>query len=542
MKRMTSLLAVLLCAVLVIGPAAALAAPANATEALEAGREVTVSGALTWHSFPMIDAETNSLIKSAVEAFTFEATMAKQDDFNTYTSQRMLISGEEAMHTNVITTDEGMYIESNALMGYQAIGYDELNTYFTRMGSYMDTMMASGDADMPESLFEGAFGQMGTAMEQVFAQMKAGDAPAAEPNAEEAEKAVNEMLATMGLEDTYAAVMDWVNAEMQGEPYSGQVGSVFGPELTDAMIYALTKERLHSLSDAFLGSLAQSEGYWNFIMENMSAVMEDDTDMTAEELMAQVDEMRADIDELIDAIPDDAIMRYNQATDSNGNYALSQIEVIIPGDENGYGEVVGYVEWQPQGLPVYAELMIEEEGFAMEITPKEAVGDVEDKGFTAIMSIISYDEVVQTLVMQTTSIATETEGGRAWDGSLLLGMGSDYGDDMGIEVLVSQLDTYEGDDLHSVVEVNLSVLMGTSTLPLLTLNASVTTAEPQGAPFDIAAVELVHPAQMSDEEFAAYMQDTMAVTMQTAFGMMSMLPQDVFSAIFQMEGLIEGAL
>lgn len=539
MRKMTGWLAALLCMLLAVGPAFA-EGPLTLEDANNAGREATCDISFEWHNPLLLDAETNKLIASTLASIGFETTSAMVDESTAYSSFAMTVSGQDAVTGDVIITKDGMYMGSSMQDGYEAIEVGDFATYYANYGAYLDTMMqemeVSGDVDMdmPEGFYKAMMTQVGASVDQMIAEGGM-SATAQTTIPQPTEEDVDEIIDTVGLRETMDSFQKWIETEMQGEAYTGQIGTVYGPEMTHATVYALTPENLSSLVDAFLVPLAQSETYWTFIasMVPQDSLPEGET-IDAQMLMDTVPMMRDELQAAIKEMPEDVVMRLNTCYDDAGELALTQIEFIVPGDEYGYGEVSAYVEWQPQGLPVYAEFMIEGDGFTLDITGNDPVLDMEDTGFTAMMTIYSYGEAMGQVAVQTSSVTNEDESGRVWEGSFMAGVLTET-DEMVLEVLANQVDTYQGEDVTQAMTVDLNLYMGETPLPVMTMYVNTRTGEAQGLPFDVNAVDMIYPGQMTEDEFAVYMQEKMAASIQTGFAILSMLPQDVFMAIFSPE-------
>lgn len=501
------------------------------TTATEAGREATVSASIKWHDLPLLDEDTNKIVSSLMDATEFYARYAKTDEMSGYTSVGMKMSGEDAFTIDTVYDETTAYILSPVYGASPiALGMDELEAFFTKLGTYMDSVSEDGHGE-----YSAAMASMGSMFSaQALAWQNAKDVT------EETDPmdTLTDVYEVYGLGDALDVADKWVDKTLAGEAYEGPINSAYGIEIASATSYVITKADLIELVSGVMKTLEGNTEFWSFALSNYSTGMEmsagtDEDAPTLEEIMESVPELTEEVLSAMEQIPEETIIRYLECYDAQGNYIISQVEAIVPGTEEGTGEFALYMEWFADTINFYMEALMDGNGFTAEVAPKEDVAEgIKDGGFSFLLSLYQESELRYEMLIETSSVASESEDGRVWDASLVMAMAEDT-QTMGVNFILNQVDTYKGEDITQDVNLDMYILSNDTSLPVLTLTATAETGEPQGPAFDITDASIIHPAQMTDEEFAEWVNDVSMSAFQSVFGIIALLPADVLSVMMQ---------
>lgn len=489
-------------------------------DVVDTGREAAYSANFTWHSLPLLEEEMNSLLSSLLASLSIEGYYAKPAEDSSYSSFSLKLSDSDAITFSTVADEESVYIASNLLGQSVSIPEDELEQYFANLGAYMDSI---SEEEGTEAQYADAF----AAMYAQLAELKDMEtAEVVEYTPEEAIEAMEAMYAEFGLDETLVDAVAWVEANVVGEPYEGAIGSALNVETSMATIYQLPKEKISEFVLLIMDGILDSDAYWTKVLEIVNST--EDTGLTLEDIKAEFPEIRAEIEESLSMLPDDTLARFNVCYDDAGEIVLNMIEVLIPEDENFTAPFSFYAEWLPEGFPFYAEFFQDEEGVTLVTEPKAPLSDgTPDGGFNAQISIYSMSEVIAQVNVDYSSVVAETDTSRVWDADLVISV-HDSSMDIGLQFLINQVDTYADPDVLKELTMDINLLDTETTLPVLTLEATLGTQEPQGAPIDIAAETFARPGAMDEAEFETYMQGVSSSSMQAIMGLLSLLPPEVF--------------
>jgi len=111
---------------------------------------------------------------------------------------------------------------------------------------------------------------------------------------------------------------------------------------------------------------------------------------------------------------------------------------------------------------------------------------------------------------------------------------SDGLEEYGLEIASTNTTTYDGQDAASETTIDVSLLAGEETMPILTIAAEAVSGEPKGPAFDVEAMQgdFIRLGDMTEEEFITWMTvDETNAVMQLAMRIMSLLPQDIASLL-----------
>lgn len=498
------------------------------TAATEAGREANISASIKWHDLPLIDEDTNKIISSLMDATEFYTRYAKTDELSGYYSVGMKMSGQDAFTVDTVYDETTAYI-SSPVYGTSplALSVDELGEFFTKLGTYMDSISEDGSEDYSAAM---------ASMSSMFsAQLDAAQSAKDVTEVQDPMDALTDVYEVYGLGEALDVADKWVDKTLVGETYEGPINSAYGLEIASATSYMITKEDLIELVSGVMKTLEGNTEFWSFALANYSTGMEmvDEDTPTLEEIMESVPELTAEVLSAMEQIPEETIIRYLECYDDQGNYIASQVETIVPGNEEGTGEFSLYMEWLADTINFYMEAFQDANGFTAEVAPKADVAEgVKDDGFSFLLSIYQDNELYNEVYIDTTSVASDSEDGRVWDAGLMIAV-ADATETMGVNFILNQVDTYKGEDITQDVNLDMHIFMNDTSMPVLTLTATAETGEPQGPAFDITDASILHPAQMTDAEFAEWMNNVSMSAMQNVFGIIALLPADVLSVMMQ---------
>lgn len=529
--------AILMCLLLALGQAVgAMAEDAKAVPTLqsaaEAGRELNSSIKLEWHNLPLLDEETNKMVSALLGAveFTDRSAVKGENMEEMYSSFGMKLSGQDAITFDMAIEGDALYLSSQLFGQPVKIAADDVEQFLSNFGAYLDKIAAEQGEDMPPDTFKD---MMATMYASAMESAKQHPADMKEMKDADPMEVVRQMYATYGLEDALNIGEAWANDHMKGEDYEGPFSSVYDIEIASAKKYQITKEELISLMSDVMKTFEGNEAFWTYVMNTSNNMVEPDQQFSLEEIMSEVPEMTQEMIAAMDQIPDDILIRYLECYDAAGENIIGQIEFVVPGTEGGEGEFVLYMEWVNGINQMYLETIMGSDGFVMEVVPKEELpGGVKDNGFIAQLSIIAGDELVAEIYADASSVKAESESGSVWDGSLLLAVQAE-GTQMGVEFVVNQTDTYQGEDITSEAMIDVNVAMGETTMPLLTIDAVCASGEPQGPGVDVTADDatFITPGTMTEEEFAAWVETVSVSAMQAGLGILSLLPSEVVMSV-----------
>lgn len=511
-------------------------------DAVAAGREASYSVSFEWGQNPMLvpDAETNALIASIIDSLEFTGRYTTNED-NTegYTVSAINLDGEEAMSLNTVYEDGDAYISSQMLGDPIAVPQDEMRGYVVNLGHYID-MKAEANGEELDVSFAEQYGAMYDSFLDRIEAYKDG--------------MVTEMsgpVAEVYTADLTQAATDWIEKEMVPEKVEEDTGSIFGIKSSSADKYTLTREQVIELFELLTPLLMENDAYWDVVMNFYALQMSaSDPELTVEELKAYGPEVSAAILENVQEIPEGSILYMYVCYDENGDHILSKLECVVPvsektvtsydtdgktGESTETTDLRVNMEWMPDGIPFYMEALVDElDGIKLTIEGKSDTPDApKDEGFVAVMDILSYGDVQVEFVMETTDIVADEDGTRVWDGEILLAMLDPSGQATGLLLSAHQEDSYEGNEMSISLDASMEMLMGDMELPILSMQATIETGTPQGAPFEVDE-SFVHPGAMSEDEFMTYMDKTLTPsTMKAMMRFASMLPNEVYASIIE---------
>lgn len=536
MRVINKLFAVLLSALMLVTPVLVNAESAPTLEAgYLAGREMSYDITFDWHDVPLFDDEAlNGALSALFDALKIEGRQAKTGDTSAYQSFKFLISGEEAMNMDTVYEDDTAYLMSSAYGVPIAIANDEMEGYFTNLGAYLDTMMASLSDEPITVSYEEMFKEMFKNMPDPSAYQ-----PPVVTGTEDPMDALREVYAAYGMEDVVDVVEKWL-ADVELTPYDGPTGSLLGLEAASAKAYVIDKAEMIALMEDIMPIIAQSEEYWQIVAQtyNSAIIGTDEEPMSAEEFMAEMPAVLEQASAMLnEEIPEDAVIRYIEGYDAADTPVVGQLEMLIP-EEDGSTAFAMYMEFDPSGMPFYMEFSIMGDGLMFSVMPNENVGDLKDEGFTASFSVVESDELAMEFILRYSSVGKDSETGRVWDGSVLLGM-TDGMTEMGLQFIINQTDTYNDADVAKEATIVTNIVNGEMIMPVLTINATVKTAEPAGAPFDINDPEVTfeHPGAMDKAAFEEHMNAASFSAIFSVMQIMSMLPEEFTNVVMPMDDM-----
>lgn len=529
---------VLLCIVLCLGIlGGALAEEAGIfTAALEAGREICFDAQFSWYDNGLVtDESVNQAIAALFDALSFQGTMAKDGaEESMYSTFALLMSGSETMTFDQLVKDGTVYLQSPILGDNIALRPEDVGLYLQKVGAYMDSLGLDGEEPTG---FEEMFGAMIPELDQMMA-MTTDSEEALSQTAADPEEALLEMYATMGLDGALEAAIEWMGEKMEeAVAVEADIESVFGRKATHATAYVLGKDDLIEYFEVLRPHLETNEAFfgWCISMLNANTLSGEET-VTLEEVMAEVP---AEFDRLLaslEEIPEEATLTFSECYDESDEIVLYQFALNVPTDEETE-EISMYGEIDPEGLPLYLQMLEGAGGMTLTVVSK-AADDTQDNGFSATLSIIDNGEIGAEITMQTTSIESETEDGRVWDGALKIAM-VEAGQEMGLNLSINQADIYTDEDIVREINALASLLVGEMEIPMVGFTANVYTAEPSGAPFE-ADDSFVEVAHLDEEAFAEHMTHVSASSLQMVFKLLSELPPEVFNIIVEQTQSLNG--
>lgn len=531
-------LAVVMCVLMVFGQLAFAMAEQETTvpsieAAVEAGREAVYSGNLQWHSVELIDEETNSLLTSLFGAMEVQGRFGQIDETSAYGEFSLMLSGQEAIPFSFVATDEAAYVQSSMLGSPIIFRYDEMDLLMEKLQAMAET---EGGTTMSDEEYAAVMQMYTQIYTEVFAQMDEMMNTVDLENVEnmtdeEALEFVAKAYEPLGLDQMMRDVFAW-SQNLETVPYEGEVGSMLEADFDSSEITVVNKPQVIELMDIILDDLKGNEKYWGLIYSTMEPAMslEEGTEMpTLDELMEEVDVQLEDMRASLADMPEDYSFAITESF-KDSESVLGQMEMYLPIEDEG--DFFFYLEWLTQSLGLYMEAGMDSNGIMLEVYPQDAVDEnTPNDGFLAVMTIIEEAEAIGYVFLETNSVTAQTDDGRVWDGGLYVGM-IDESNEMGLDFVVHQVDTYEGDDVSKTAAVDVAFVAGGASFPVATINGSIASSDSAGAPFDIETTEFVNPAQMTDEEFTQWQTDVMTSAMQSLFAVMSLLPQDVLAVMF----------
>lgn len=543
MKRTKKVLSLLLGLVMCLGMFGGALAEENGTvtTALLAGREIRYEAQASWYDSGIVtDEDTNAAIAALFEALSIQGSMAMDmENESMYCTFAMLVSGSEMLTYEEIVQDGTAYMVSPVLGDNIALRPEDVGLYMQKMGAYFDSLNLEGE--VPTN-YEETFAMMMPDMEQFMMQTEREPVEEVDPEA-----ALMEMYAAMGLDGALEAAVEWAAQKMEeGEAYEADTESVYGTKATHGTVYTLNKDDLIEYFEVLRPHLETNETFFSWFLsianastmysmtteEGAVTTAEDET-IALEEIMAVVPEAYDDLLASLEEIPEDATFSIVECYDDNDEIALYQLVFYMPEDEESE-EMTIYMECEPEGLPLYFEMINGTEAITLSVVTN-ANDDTQDNGITATFSVIDQGEITAEILLQTTSVESETEEGRVWDGALKIAVVQD-GQEMGVNFAIHQVDTDDDQDIIRDIGITASLLMAGMEIPVCGITANVYTTEPAGMPFEVddSFVEVAH---LDDEAFAEHMTAVSASSLQMVFKLIGELPTEVFTVLVDQMGM-----
>jgi hypothetical protein len=236
-------------------------------------------------------------------------------------------------------------------------------------------------------------------------------------------------------------------------------------------------------------------------------------------------------------IPEGSYIAYFDCYDEQDENVLSMLRVIVPGEEEADNLVTIDIEWPPDGSFLYVLVIAEGKGIefftvkAPEDVTEEDGAIVTDNLRQMTLYVIDENAVVMQLGVDLYSMKAEGGSSVSHEKGIVAGY---YTEDSSyaIEFSIQNHQTNNGQDLSIAGAVNCALYTDGNAVPICSIEYLVETTDPQGAPFDETAVDVVYPGKMTQEEFAVWFnEELLPSTMKTGLHIMSLLPNEVISAV-----------
>lgn len=498
------------------------------SDAFASGREVSFRAKADWAGLPLLDEETNSLLASLLGAMEFTGSYgAAQDGSTSYVNFDLLMQGQSALPFQMVTDTAGVYYVSPIYAGPLAVEVEKLPVIFHNFGAFLEAQMPDAEGSVVE-MFDMYGAMMGS--------LQAGEMPEM-PLLDGAD----EILAALDIEPILAALDSWSQTALTAEPYEGEIISVLGVETGTANVYEITKEELVALANELVPLLKGNTAFWEALLQS------DLTGATVKEAEADLDDMIAEVQAELEQLPanmesnmpDGLVMRYLECLDVTGKHTLSEVEFYIPAASEEEEDFTLYLEWLEDGTSFYLYGAENGDGFSlllMEEPTETASQDgqtVTDDYFGGALSVYEDDEITTEILLSVAKQLTEKQGERVNDWMFTVSL-SDGLEEYGLEIASTNTTTYDGQDAASETTIDVSLLAGEETMPILTIAAEAVSGEPKGPAFDVEAMQgdFIRLGNMTEEEFITWMTvDETNAIMQLAMRIMSLLPQDIASLL-----------
>lgn len=487
MKKLTALLLALLMLAL---PVASLAgSPSDLFSQATEGKPYKMEGKLSWGNLSLLDDASQSLVKDVVNAISFTyASQENQSDF------AMQLSGNDVLTLSTATQGEDTYLLSN-LLG-STIAYNDAESVVI-LDHLMQLAVA---ADM---MTQSDVEQARAAIQQALAQ--------------------GEITATTDIDIDIAALTTWA------EDFASRVTTeevTQQPKNSDAaakvLTFTLTGDDLTEMYTILFDSLKNNPSFINGL--NSATLNMDGQPITAEELAAQLPEVARKIGNAVQG--DIPVTVYVDAED-RPVYGTASVTMLL---EN---------EGQPANITMdmgYTRLTISEgetHTFNIDAT------DPEKNGISLSAAVLNTDQ----LTIVSGGFGAIENGTATPSLGLDLRLEKKYGDtesELDMEALVTIISDGQeitlGLDMEKETKMDGqdAVYEGDMDISFMgeeLLCVKVTAATGEAAP-SIVTADAVRPGQMTEEDFNAYVESDVMMSLQMALvNLIQSLPTSVLSLL-----------
>lgn len=540
-------LAAVLCAVVLLAQmSGAMAAQAQqedgmtVADALEAGREATVSTQFAWQPVASLDEEKNNAAAALLDAVTFEGRMATLGDAGEeYIDATVKISDRAALHLAAVATEEAQYYHEDTFGMPLVLRYDEMEALMTKYAEHTERRLAEGEDPELAAQYSAAITQVYTSMVSSIEGATAGEGIMTTlPEAESFE----ELQESIGLTKLVEAAVAWFEENIkivaQDEPFE----TISGAGLHDrAEVVTITGEQLADYLKLLTTELSESDEYWKNIVQAVAQYDSSLADADAqEEFLATVPMVMLMLREQItEMIPEETTITISNGYDGDTS-TIRQIAVhMYDATTEEIVDFQGTLEWMVESAAVYGLVYPKgvegDASITLVVEPRADTEDgLEDDGFMALLSIYEGQTPVTQLGLQTSSVMQREESGSTWNGSVQVGV-SESSLLRGAALVAASKDLYDGVDIKRDFDLEFSVIDAGEEMPAAQMRSQIQTGPRTEPPFDIhdETIEFVNPASMTDAEFDRWMEDVRIHIESKMYGLPAYLPQEaqaLFSA------------